>query len=281
MAIVIDGNNTPTAGGIGYGDGTELAFTAAGTSGRPVVSGGAGAPTFRPYTLPAADGSANQVLQTNGSGALSFATPGGGFSAMTVVTSTGTFTIPSGKTTLKVTVVGAGGGAAGATNTTSVVAGTNGGNSSIASGTQTITTVTANGGIASTGTDGGAGGTATNGDLNLVGSGGGNGTGGGGGQAVVSVGGSSSLGGGAPASSLDAPSAGIGGQAYGGGGSGGTRPSQSSGGGSGGGGGTAIKYLTSVTPGNTISVTIGTGGAGGVATYTGGAGFDGVVIFEY
>lgn len=78
MAIIIDGNNTPTAGGVGYGDGTELAFTTAGTSGQPVVSGGAGAPTFRPYTLPAADGSANQILQTNGSGALSFATPSTG-----------------------------------------------------------------------------------------------------------------------------------------------------------------------------------------------------------
>jgi hypothetical protein len=78
MAIVIDGNNTPTAGGVGYGDGTELAFTAAGTSGQPVVSGGASAPVFRPYTLPAADGSASQVLQTNGSGALSFATPSAG-----------------------------------------------------------------------------------------------------------------------------------------------------------------------------------------------------------
>ena len=73
MAIVIDGNNTPTAGGVGYGDGTELAFTSAGTSGQPVVSGGASAPVFRPYTLPAADGSANQLLQTNGSGALSCA----------------------------------------------------------------------------------------------------------------------------------------------------------------------------------------------------------------
>jgi len=78
MALILDGNNTPTAGGIGYGDGTELAFTAAGTSGQPVVSGGAGAPVFRPYTLPASDGSASQVLQTNGSGALSFATVGGG-----------------------------------------------------------------------------------------------------------------------------------------------------------------------------------------------------------
>lgn len=78
MAVVITGNNTPTAGGVVYGDGTTYATTTAGTSGRPIVSGGSGAPTFRPYTLPAADGSANQILQTNGSGALSFATPSTG-----------------------------------------------------------------------------------------------------------------------------------------------------------------------------------------------------------
>jgi len=101
MALILDGNNTPTAGGVGYGDGTELAFTAAGTSGRPVVSGGAGAPTFRPYTLPAADGSASQFLQTDGAGALSFATPTSGFTLGTpVVTTSGTqisFTgIPAG-----------------------------------------------------------------------------------------------------------------------------------------------------------------------------------------
>ena len=95
MAIVIDGNNTPTAGGIGYGDGTELAFTAAGTSGRPIVSGGAGAPTFRPYTLPAADGSANQVLQTDGAGALSFATPaaGGSWVFLSTVTASNSSTV--------------------------------------------------------------------------------------------------------------------------------------------------------------------------------------------
>ena len=46
MAIVIDGNNTPTAGGIGYGDGTELAFTTAGSSGQLLQSNGASAPTW-------------------------------------------------------------------------------------------------------------------------------------------------------------------------------------------------------------------------------------------
>lgn len=83
MAVVITGSNTPTAGGITYGDGTTYATTTAGTSGQPVVSGGAGAPAFRPYTLPASDGSASQVLQTNGSGALSFATPSSGLAAAT------------------------------------------------------------------------------------------------------------------------------------------------------------------------------------------------------
>ena len=101
MAVVITGNNTPTAGGVVYGDGTTYATTTAGTSGRPIVSGGAGAPTFRPYTLPASDGSANQLLQTNGSGALSFATVSAGFTLGTPVATTSgtsvTFTgIPAG-----------------------------------------------------------------------------------------------------------------------------------------------------------------------------------------
>jgi hypothetical protein len=78
MPVVITGNNTPTAGGVVYGDGTTYATTTAGTSGQPIVSGGSSAPAFRPYTLPASDGSASQVLQTNGSGALSFATPSTG-----------------------------------------------------------------------------------------------------------------------------------------------------------------------------------------------------------
>ena len=101
MAVIITGNNTPTAGGITYGDGSTYAVTTAGTSGRPIVSGGAGAPTFRPYTLPAADGSASQFLQTDGAGALSFATPSSGFTLGTpVATTSGTsidFTgIPAG-----------------------------------------------------------------------------------------------------------------------------------------------------------------------------------------
>ena len=53
-------------------------------------------------------------------------------------------------------------------------------------------------------------------------------------------------------------------------------------GGGGGGGGGAIKYFRGMTPGNTLSVNIGAGGAGGVGTYsTGGAGTNGVVTIEY
>lgn len=46
MAVVIDGSNTPTAGGVVYGDGTEYASTSAGTSGQILQSNGASAPSW-------------------------------------------------------------------------------------------------------------------------------------------------------------------------------------------------------------------------------------------
>ena len=46
MAVTITGNNTPTAGGVTYGDGTTYATTAAGTSGQVLQSNGASAPTW-------------------------------------------------------------------------------------------------------------------------------------------------------------------------------------------------------------------------------------------
>jgi len=46
MAVIINGNNTPTAGGVGYGDGTSLAFSGAGTSGQVLTSAGSGTPTW-------------------------------------------------------------------------------------------------------------------------------------------------------------------------------------------------------------------------------------------
>jgi hypothetical protein len=46
MPVTIVGNNTPTAGGVVYGDGTNYASTSAGTSGQALVSNGASAPSF-------------------------------------------------------------------------------------------------------------------------------------------------------------------------------------------------------------------------------------------
>ena len=191
MAIVIDGNNTPTAGGIGYGDGTELAFTTAGTSGRPVVSGGAGAPTFRPYTLPAADGSANQVLQTDGAGALSFATVGGGFSQAQIFTAGGSFTVPaSGK--FKVTIIGGGGSGAVQGGNTGAGSGAGGGTvikwftGATPSATATVTIGSGGAGVSSIGI-GNAGGNSTfvlSGFTTLTASGGAAGLGGGNGPSA-------------------------------------------------------------------------------------------------
>jgi hypothetical protein len=46
MAIILNGNNAPTAGAVAVGDGTTLAFTSAGTSGQILQSNGASAPTW-------------------------------------------------------------------------------------------------------------------------------------------------------------------------------------------------------------------------------------------
>ena len=46
MALILDGTNTPTLGGVGYGDGSELAFSAAGTAGQVLTSAGGAAPTW-------------------------------------------------------------------------------------------------------------------------------------------------------------------------------------------------------------------------------------------
>lgn len=46
MSVIINGSNTPTAGGVTYGDGSALVTTAAGTSGQLLQSNGASAPTW-------------------------------------------------------------------------------------------------------------------------------------------------------------------------------------------------------------------------------------------
>jgi hypothetical protein len=81
MAIILDGNNTPTAGGIGYGDGTELAFTGAGSAGGVLYSAGGAAPVF------SAAGTSGQLLQSNGASAPSWvAAPTSGLTFLSTVT---------------------------------------------------------------------------------------------------------------------------------------------------------------------------------------------------
>lgn len=46
MPVTITGNNTPTAGGVTYGDGTTYATTTAGSSGQLLQSNGASAPSW-------------------------------------------------------------------------------------------------------------------------------------------------------------------------------------------------------------------------------------------
>lgn len=67
MAVTIVGNNTPTAGGVVYGDGANYASTTAGSSGGVLYSAGAGAPAF------SAAGTSGQVLTSAGSGAPTWA----------------------------------------------------------------------------------------------------------------------------------------------------------------------------------------------------------------
>ena len=173
-------------------------------------------------------------------------------------TSNGTFTIPSGVTAVKVTVIGGGGGGKG--NSGYLVGGNNGGTSQISSGTQSITTVSASGGSGANNSNNFGGGLGSNGDLNIRGGYSSPGYAGGiGGLTILGVN-------------------------YGGGGYGGVIYGpccSSTPQGGGGGGGAAIKYLTGLTSGNTISVTIGGGGAadpnGGGAQ----AGFSGIVLFEW
>ena len=79
MPVIITGNNTPTAGGVTYGDGSTYANTVAGSAGGVLYSAGSSAPAF------SAAGSSGQVLQTNGTGAPSWVTPAGGLTLGTPV----------------------------------------------------------------------------------------------------------------------------------------------------------------------------------------------------
>jgi hypothetical protein len=118
MAVVITGNNTPTAGGVTYGDGTTYANTAAGSAGQVLVSNGSSAPAWGtasaattatnlaggsngtiPYqsasgtTQMLAVGTAGQLLQTNGAGAPTWVTPASGLTLLSTVTASNSATV--------------------------------------------------------------------------------------------------------------------------------------------------------------------------------------------
>lgn len=208
--------------------------------------------SYGPFVSP---GPAGNLLTSNGSVWTSASAPSGysGPSSTTYTTAGSfTFTIPTGITKIKATVVGGGGGGSGKVACGPNVAGSSGGTSSISSGTQTISTVSATGGSGATASGASAsGGTGSGGDFNGSG------------------GASSGFTGGSIFSMPKVSTAGV----------------LGAGGGSlisGAAGGNAIKWLTGLTPGNTISVTVGAGGAGGSGSGgTGTAGGEGVVLFEY
>lgn len=103
MAVVITGNNTPTAGGVTYGDGTTYANTAAGSSGQALLSNGVSAPTWGTPTASTATtatnlagGSAGAVPYQSGAGATGFSAAGTSGQVLTSAgTSAPTWTTPS------------------------------------------------------------------------------------------------------------------------------------------------------------------------------------------
>ena len=78
----------------------DLTFTlpvAPTANNQALVSSTAGVMSFTPYSFPSSDGTANQFLKTNGSGALSFSA-GGGFSGATTTSSSTDITLTSSST---------------------------------------------------------------------------------------------------------------------------------------------------------------------------------------
>lgn len=63
MPVTVVGSNTPTAGGVIYGDGANYVATAAGTSGQVLTSAGASAPTWA--AAPAGGDTTNNIGYLN------------------------------------------------------------------------------------------------------------------------------------------------------------------------------------------------------------------------
>lgn len=247
----------------------QASLTTAVSGTLPVANGGTGATTLGANGVVLGNGTSavttvapstsGNVLQSNGTTWVSASIAQFSGTQAQVFTSSGTFTIPSGITKLKVTVVGGGGGGSGNDSNTTPYNGGGGGTSTVASGTQVITTISATGGggnIYNTGYPSSVG-AGSGGDLNMNGS----------------FDGASIF-----AGNIFGAASATAGRLYGGGGA--ANEAISGVKGAGGGGGTAIKFLTVVS--GTLTVTIGNGGAGGSPnTYIGGAGGKGVVFIEW
>jgi hypothetical protein len=103
MTIVINGTNTPVAGSIGYGDGTNLAFTAAGTTGQVLTSATAGTPTWGAVSVPSGstisapiinDGYTEETNTANSGAAYTIDLANGSLQIITLTASC-TFTFPT------------------------------------------------------------------------------------------------------------------------------------------------------------------------------------------
>ncbi len=231
-------------------------------------------------TLPIANGGTNSTsttycnLTTNVTGVLPLANGGtaGTTGMKQIFTSSGTFTAPTGVTTVYLTMVGSGGGGAGG-NTT----GGNGGTGGNVTFDTVVIALGGGGGLQNAGTVGAGGGVIdetynTGMFIGIKGANGGLGNGAEGGR-----GGGSTLGnGGVGGFNAHAAIATLG---YGGGGGGGGGNVA----GSGGGGGQAVINLPyTVVPGNNYTVVVGDAGtAGASATYDGSIGKKGVCIVEW
>lgn len=186
MPVTIDGSNTPTAGGVIYGDGTEYASTAAGTSGQALVSAGSSAPAFG--TLGAAGGgtgltspgTSGNVLTSNGSAWVSSPVASTGINLQTF-TSSGTWTKPSLAAGSRVLIQAWGAGGSGGKGSSNGAGGGGGGGykerwvTLSAMGSTETVTIGAGGASKSSNGIGNVGGTTTVGTLiTAYGGGGGN-----------------------------------------------------------------------------------------------------------